>query len=100
MTDGEYELRALLTRALRRIEELEAQRHSRGEPLAIIGLACRFPDGADGPQRYWDLIASARDAITDVPADRWPSHDADPPRTPRRAGLLADPIDAMDTDFM
>ncbi|WP_433733983.1 SDR family NAD(P)-dependent oxidoreductase [Nocardia sp. CA-129566] len=98
--DGEYELRTLLTRALRRIEELEAERHSPCEPIAIIGLACRFPGGADSPQRYWDLIASGHDAITDVPADRWPSPDAESPRAPRRAGLLAGPIDAMDTDFM
>ncbi|WP_433684725.1 SDR family NAD(P)-dependent oxidoreductase [Nocardia sp. CA-119907] len=98
--DGEYELRTLLTRALRRIEELEAARHSPCEPIAIIGLACRFPGGADSPQRYWDLIASAHDAITDVPADRWPSPDAESRRAPRRAGLLTGPIDAMDTDFM
>jgi len=40
------------------------------EPIAIIGMGCRFP-GADGVQAFWDLLAQGRDAITEVPPDRW-----------------------------
>ncbi len=40
------------------------------EPIAIIGMSCRFP-GADGLQAFWDLLAQGRDAITEVPPDRW-----------------------------
>ncbi len=44
------------------------------EPMAIIGMACRFP-GADGIDAYWDLLATGTDAVTEVPADRWRADD-------------------------
>jgi polyketide synthase 12 len=42
--------------------------------IAIIGMACRFPGGADRPERLWHLLAEGRDAIEPVPQDRWPDH--------------------------
>ncbi|MRH92591.1 SDR family NAD(P)-dependent oxidoreductase [Nocardia sp. SYP-A9097] len=39
-------------------------------PIAVVGYSCRFP-GADGPAEFWQLLAAGRDAITEVPADRW-----------------------------
>ncbi|MFJ4653369.1 type I polyketide synthase [Nocardia sp. NPDC088792] len=39
-------------------------------PIAVVGYSCRFP-GADGPAEFWRLLAAGRDAITEVPADRW-----------------------------
>ncbi len=47
------------------------------EPIAVIGIGCRFPGGADGPQEYWRLLAEGRDAVTEVPADRWRAADVD-----------------------
>ncbi len=47
-----------------------AQGASANEPIAIIGLACRFP-GADSAEAFWDALAAGRDLITEVPADRW-----------------------------
>jgi len=41
------------------------------EPIAIIGLACRFP-GAPDAEAFWQLLRDGVDAITEVPADRWP----------------------------
>lgn len=41
------------------------------EPIAIIGMGCRFPGGANSPEAYWDLLNQGRDAITEVPASRW-----------------------------
>ncbi|HEX8051977.1 MAG TPA: beta-ketoacyl synthase N-terminal-like domain-containing protein, partial [Thermoleophilaceae bacterium] len=51
-----------------RVAELE---RARKEPIAIVGLACRFPGGADTPERYWELLAAGRDAVTEVPPERW-----------------------------
>jgi acyl transferase domain-containing protein/NADPH:quinone reductase-like Zn-dependent oxidoreductase/acyl carrier protein len=40
------------------------------EPIAIVGMSCRFPGGAHDPEGLWDLLAAGADAISDVPADR------------------------------
>ncbi|WP_169332695.1 type I polyketide synthase [Nocardia araoensis] len=97
MSDDGYDLRVLLTRALRRIQELEAT--PQREPIAIVGIGCRFPGGAESPQQYWELLSSGRDAIVEAPESRWPVTDSAPRRARRRAGLLAGPIDAMDAEF-
>jgi phthiocerol/phenolphthiocerol synthesis type-I polyketide synthase C len=41
------------------------------EPIAIIGVGCRFPGGAHGPAQFWRLLTDGVDAITGVPEDRW-----------------------------
>lgn len=97
MSDDGYDLRVLLTRALRRIQELEAR--PQREPIAIVGMGCRFPGGVESPQQYWDLLTSGRDAIVDAPESRWTVADSAPRRARRRAGLLTGPIDAMDAEF-
>ncbi|WP_280493211.1 type I polyketide synthase [Nocardia asiatica] len=88
----------MLTRALRRIQELEAR--PQREPIAIVGIGCRFPGGAENPQQYWELLSSGRDAIVEAPENRWTVTDSAPRRARRRAGLLAGPIDAMDAEFL
>lgn len=40
------------------------------EPIAIIGIGCRFP-GANNPQEFWQLLSHGVDAITEIPAERW-----------------------------
>ncbi|MGW5747476.1 beta-ketoacyl synthase N-terminal-like domain-containing protein [Amycolatopsis sp. NPDC003861] len=42
----------------------------RTDPVAVIGLGCRFP-GADGPEAFWDLLSSGRDAVRTAPPGRW-----------------------------
>src|SRR5690606_19267686 len=42
--------------------------------IAVVGLACRFP-GAASAAELWDLLVHGRDAIRDIPADRWPVAD-------------------------
>jgi acyl carrier protein len=49
------------------------------EPIAIVGMACRFP-GADNLAAFWELLMKGGDAITEVPAQRWDAdayYDAD-----------------------
>src|SRR5258708_4269754 len=50
--------------------------------IAIVGIGCRFPK-ADGPEQFWQLLASGESAICEVPADRWDInrfYDPDPMR--------------------
>lgn len=39
--------------------------------IAIIGMACRFPGGADNPESLWSMLAEGRDGRKEVPKDRW-----------------------------
>ncbi|MFR9749864.1 SDR family NAD(P)-dependent oxidoreductase [Nocardia sp. 004] len=98
MADDAHNLRALLTRALRRIQELETRPPH--EPIAVIGMGCRFPGGVESPRQYWELLCSDCSAIVDVPENRLPATDSIPRQARRRAGLLTGPIDAMDTEFL
>ncbi|MBT3288509.1 MAG: acyltransferase domain-containing protein [Victivallales bacterium] len=50
---------------------LEALEQQRDEPIAIVGMACRFPGGADDPDSYWRLLRNGVDAIREIPAERW-----------------------------
>jgi acyl transferase domain-containing protein len=44
---------------------------SGSEPIAVVGMACRLPGGATSPDAFWQLLLEGRDAITEVPRDRW-----------------------------
>ena len=66
--------------ALRRMrDKLDTIEQARHEPMAIVGMACRFP-GADDTDAFWDLLCRGGDAIVAVPPDRW---DADAPAARR-----------------
>ena len=59
-----------------------------GEPLAIVGVGCRFPGGVASPEGLWDLVAGHVDAVGEFPVDRgWQVDDAD---FTRRGGFLYD----------
>jgi acyl transferase domain-containing protein/acyl-CoA synthetase (AMP-forming)/AMP-acid ligase II/acyl carrier protein len=74
------------------------------EPVAIVGIGCRFP-GASGPEELWTLLAEGRDAIREVPAERWAIdevYDPDPEapgRVNTRWGGFLDGVDRFDAGF-
>ncbi|WP_437786899.1 SDR family NAD(P)-dependent oxidoreductase [Sorangium sp. So ce1097] len=106
------ELSAYLTRALsgrapapRQVEARSAGAAPGREPIAIVGLGCRFPGGADDPDTFFQLLLEGRDAITEVPKDRWdidayysPDPDAPGKMSSRHGGFLRD-IRGFDPEF-
>src|SRR6476659_5517281 len=45
--------------------------HMHIEPIALVGIGCRFPGGAHDADSYWEFLKTGQDAIVDVPPDRW-----------------------------
>ncbi|WP_232536932.1 type I polyketide synthase [Cystobacter fuscus] len=78
--------------------------HSGEEPIAIVGLACRYPKAPD-PEAFWRLLAGGRDAITEVPPERWDAerfHDPDlaaAGKANTRWGGFLDRVDGFDPLF-
>ncbi len=72
------------------------------EPIAIIGMACRFPGGVTTPAEFWSLLANGVDAITEVPKTRWDidTYYGDGPGQIRtRYGGFIEPVDTFDASF-
>ena len=86
----------------RRVETLEQAQRA---PVAIVGIGCRFPGGADTPEQFWDMLCRGVDAISEVPADRWDInafYDANPdaPGTmSTRFGGFLKQVDRFDPHF-
>lgn len=75
------------------------------EPVAVVGLGCRLPGGADSPERFWDLLNSGRSVTGKVPEDRWqPYKDLGPDftaalRRTTRWGAYLPEITGFDAEF-
>jgi acyl transferase domain-containing protein/SAM-dependent methyltransferase/acyl carrier protein len=96
--------RAIVELRMLRAKLKEAER-VRDEPIAVIGMGCRLPGGANDPESLWRMLCDGIDAIREVPADRWdideffdPDPDAPGKMSTRWAGFL-DEIDKFDADF-
>jgi acyl transferase domain-containing protein/NADPH:quinone reductase-like Zn-dependent oxidoreductase/NADP-dependent 3-hydroxy acid dehydrogenase YdfG len=62
-----------LRKAHRRLKQLE---DADNEPIAVVGIGCRFPGGVDGPDDLWRLVDEERDAVGAMPDDRGWDFDA------------------------
>ena len=84
---------------------LEAAERAKVEPIAIVGIGCRFPGGAHDADSFWSLVMERRDAVTEVQTDRWDVatiYDPDPlaaGKTGTYAALLPRGIDGFDAAF-
>jgi acyl transferase domain-containing protein/acyl carrier protein len=68
--------------ARQRLQEVEERSH---EPLAIVGMGCRFPGGVSAPEDLWQLLAAGTDAISAIPQDRGWGVEEQPDPDPDRA---------------
>jgi acyl transferase domain-containing protein len=75
------------------------------EPIAVIGVACRFPGGAGSAAELWPLLRDGVDAVRRIPPERWDAdayYDPDPSvpgRTHAPFGAFLDGIDLFDAPF-
>ncbi|HXW82475.1 MAG TPA: AMP-binding protein, partial [Acidimicrobiales bacterium] len=76
-----------------------------GEPIAVMGMACRFPGGIESVEAFWEFLRSRGCAVAEVPPDRWDIsafYDADPEargKMATRYGAFINGIDRFDSLF-
>ena len=73
------------------------------EPIAVVGIACRFPQ-ANCPDEFWALLESGVDAITEVPSGRWDGNvfsylNQDPESSALKWGGFLQTVDRFDSNF-
>lgn len=98
-----------LQRSVLLIEKLESQvnrlKYAKTEPIAIIGMSCRFPGSANDPQAFWEILKSGTDAVTEIPSQRWNIADYydENPQTPgkiyTKSGGFLPEVDKFDPQF-
>lgn len=94
---------APLQRAVAALEKmklrLDAVDRAAHEPIAIVGLGCRFPGGAHDANSYWGLFAKGVDAVREIPSSRWPPEAIPEERPDTRWAALLDDVEHFDPTF-
>ncbi|MFH8491908.1 type I polyketide synthase [Streptomyces longisporoflavus] len=97
-------LRTLLEERDRLRQENDALKAGRGEPIAVVSMACRYPGGVSTPEELWDMLREGRDVVEEFPTDRgWrdvydPDPDAPGSSYTRHGGFLGD-VAGFDAGF-
>jgi acyl transferase domain-containing protein/acyl carrier protein len=86
---------ALAARTLR--EERDDLDLLASDPIAVIGMACRFPGKSDSPEEYWAALMAGRSGMVEMPESRWRNRAELEP--PQRLGGFLDSIDGFDAEF-
>ncbi len=80
--------------------------YQNNDSIAIIGMSCRFPGGANSPEAFWKILESGMDVIADIPSSRWDKHEYYDPdgKAPgkmhtMRGGFMDVPVDRFDAAF-
>lgn len=85
--------------------KLDAIKYRQKEPIAIVGMGCRFPGQANDPDSYWKILKNGIDTISEVPTNRWnleqyydPEPDTPGKMYARHGGFL-EQVDSFDAHF-
>lgn len=102
--------KALLTKALVELKKMQAkvrdlEEINTAEPIAIIGMSCRFPCDLSTPQALWEFLKNGNNAVSDIPSNRWPVDEwyDETPGTPgkmsTRKGYFINEVADFDHEF-
>jgi acyl transferase domain-containing protein len=98
----EGDRKVLLLKSLQAIDSLQSRldavERDRSEPIAIVGLSCRFP-GSKDPEAFWRVLSEGIDAVREVPNDRWDKdarNDPDPSASGKRPSFYGGFLDQVD----
>lgn len=98
----------LLKRAINTIDTLKSvlNEKEKNEPIAVIGMACRFPGGCDTPEKFWQFLKDEKDGVVEAPASRWKNEDYDDYASvifektyTNKGGFLQDDVAQFDSVF-
>ena len=98
------ELLAALQQSAQVIQKQKRELARYAEPIAVIGMACRFP-GADSPEEFWQLLHNGVDRVAEIPPSRWDVEayydptPGTPGKTYGRAAAFLGSVDQFDPHF-
>ncbi|XXX76158.1 SDR family NAD(P)-dependent oxidoreductase [Sorangium sp. So ce134] len=85
-----------LRKARGKLEDLE---RAKAEPVAIVGMSCRFPAGGAGPEAFWRALEGGVDGVKRIPPERWSAGEVGSERPEVRWAGLLDELDGFDAAF-